>query len=68
MEFTPEYLESTSRCIEHLCRLGDYQFQISLGESMEFALPDWTTSDGVCHALAEVPKTDFGDLYVRLVS
>ena len=68
MEFTPEYLESTSRCIEHLCRLGDYQFQISLGESMEFTLPDWTTSDGVCHALAEVPKTDFGDLYVRLVS
>lgn len=68
MEFTPEYLESTWRCIDHLCGLGNYQFQFSLGESMQFGLPDWTTSDGVRHALANVPQTQFGDLYARLVS
>lgn len=67
MEFTPECLESTWRCIDHLGRLGNFQFQLSLGESMEFALPDWTTSDGVRLVLANVPQTDFGDLYARLV-
>jgi FkbM family methyltransferase len=68
MEFTPEYLESTWRCIEHLCRMSNFEFQLSLGESMQFILPDWTTSEGVRHALANVPQTDFGDLYARLVS
>ena len=65
MEFIPEFMESTLKCIEHLDRIGDYQFQISLGESMEFALPNWVTAEQIGRALSEVPSDAFGDLYAR---
>ena len=65
VEFTPEFMESTFRCIEHLCRIGDPRFQISVGESMEFSLHEWVTAEEVRKALSEVSLTTFGDLYVR---
>lgn len=68
MEFTPEFMESTLKCVEHLCAIGDYQFQISLGESMEFALPQWVTAGEITRALAAVPQTSCGDLYARFNS
>lgn len=68
MEFCPEFMESTLRCIGHLCRIGDFRFQISLDESMEFALPKWVTAEEIRRALSEVPSTAFGDLYARFNS
>lgn len=65
LEFTPEFMDSTLHSIEHLCRLGDYQFQISLAESMEFLLPQWSAADEVRRALAKVPPSSVGDLYAR---
>ena len=65
MEFTPEFMQGTLRCIAHLCRIGDCRFQVSLGESMEFALPNWVTAEEVTRALSEVSSTGFGDLYAR---
>jgi len=65
MEFTPEFMESTFRCIDHLCRIGDVHFQLSLGESMEFLLPEWKTAEDIKRVLSEVPAKSFGDLYAR---
>ena len=66
MEFTPEYMQSTLSCIEHLCRIGDYEFQISLGETMEFLLPEWVGAEVIGKRLSEVSFSTFGDLYARL--
>jgi len=68
LEFAPEFMDSTTRCIDHLCRLGEVRFQISVGESMEFALPDWLTADGIKRELSRVSSMTFGDLYARFCS
>jgi FkbM family methyltransferase len=68
MEFTPEFIESTYACVRHLCRMGRCQFQISFGESMEFALPNWVASDEIRRRLSEVPMNAFGDLYARFIA
>ena len=65
IEFVPEYMESTLRCIDHLYQIGDFRFQLSLGESMEFLLPEWKTAEDIKIALSEVPPKSFGDLYAR---
>ncbi|MDT8386622.1 MAG: FkbM family methyltransferase [Thiogranum sp.] len=65
MEFTPEYMDNTLQCIDHLCRIGDAEFQISIGESMEFLLPQWVNPDEIRTILSEVPAESFGDLYAR---
>lgn len=65
IEFTPEILDSTFRCIEHCCQLGFAEFQISLGESMQFALPDWVHQERMRECLSAVPRETFGDVYVR---
>lgn len=63
MEFTPEYMAGSLRCIDHLAGIGDVRFQYSLGESMAFALPDWVGVDAIRGALAAVPAEAFGDIY-----
>lgn len=68
LEFTPEYINSTYRCIDHLCSLGNPQFQLSLGESMDFAISAWTTANGIKRRLADVPAEQFGDVYARFES
>lgn len=68
MEFTPEYMDNTLQCINHLCRIGDVEFQISIGESMEFLLPQWVNPDEIRTVLSEVPAESFGDLYARFTA
>jgi FkbM family methyltransferase len=66
IEFTPEYLENTFKCIDHLCSLSDeIEFQISLGESMEWHLPTWVSRLQIRDALLQIGTRKFGDLYVR---
>jgi len=64
-EFTPEYLESTLRCIDQLCLLGEPEFQLSYGESLEFVLPQWIRGHAIKQRLAEAPAEVFGDVYAR---
>jgi len=64
LEFTPEYFRATEECIQRLRGLGAPRFQISLGESMEFLLPDWVGGDRILDELKRVPSDEFGDLYV----
>lgn len=65
MEFTPEFIDSTLKCIDHLCSLGDPRFQLSIGESLEFTSAQWATADEIKRRLAAAPAESFGDLYAR---
>ena len=66
-EFTPEYLESTFRCIDHLQGIGDIRLNFSLMESMSLALQEWTGPQAVKEKLASYRDDNriFGDVYVR---
>jgi hypothetical protein len=65
LEFTPEFMEGSLKCIDHLCTLGEPQFQLSLGESMEFTAPQWSDAAGIKRRLAAAPPDAFGDVYAR---
>lgn len=68
-EFTPEYSENTLKCVEHLDALanGKAQFQLSLGESMRFELPNWVSRTEVAALLKQYESSTeiFGDVYYR---
>ena len=66
IEFTPEYIENTFKCIDHLCSLSDeVEFQISLGESMEWYLPAWVSKAQIKVALLKLDARKFGDIYIK---
>jgi len=65
LEFTPEFPAAIESCIERLSAMGEPEFQISLGESMEFWLTAWVGTGEILDRLRSVPPTAFGDLYVR---
>lgn len=64
-EFTiPEYLENALACVEYLARLGSYHFNYSIGNSMEFAVPEWVPSHQISAVLASLSdKMVAGDIY-----
>ena len=67
LEFTPEVIDSTFRCLEHLERLGEIRLNYSIGESMRFSLEQWVTRSELAKALSAL-KDDhrvYGDVYVR---
>lgn len=66
-EFTPEFLQETEQCIEYLSDMSknDYQFNYSVGESMEFALVEWVDSAKIIVLIRELPVELFGDIYAR---
>lgn len=65
-EFTPELLDATNLCLEHLRRLGADSANFSIGESMELAERQWITFDALGSKLRRFVGTDvFGDVYVR---
>lgn len=65
VEFTPELMERTFECIARLAALGRVECQVSLGESMRFALPSWVSEADVRRYLESVDRTEFGDVYIR---
>jgi FkbM family methyltransferase len=65
IEVTPEYIQNTYNCIELLKTFGEFHFQFSFGESMEFALPRWLSHPELCEWLKSLPPKSFGDLYAR---
>ncbi len=66
LEYTPEFMGCALNCVGQICRLGDYRFQLSFGESLEFALPEWVGSEEITRILSEYSTGAFGDLYARL--
>lgn len=68
LEFASESLSAVERCIARLSGMQRIEGQISIGESMEWALPAWTPPEGVVAALYELKRQDplaWGDVYLR---
>jgi hypothetical protein len=65
LEFTPEYIDSTFRCIDHLESLAEYRYQLAIGEDMDFRLPNWLDAARIKEVLREVSGDQFGDIYAR---
>jgi len=67
LEFTPEMLESTFRCLEHLEGLGEIELNYSIAESMRFSLDEWVTRSELVEILSTLADDHqlFGDVYVR---
>jgi FkbM family methyltransferase len=65
IEFVPELIQNTHKCLEHILRISDdVVFQISLGESMTFELDDWVRHDEIVRVLAQYSGNIFGDIYI----
>jgi hypothetical protein len=67
-EWTPELYEQARDCIGRLMELGDYEFNLSWGESMKFSRPAWRSADSMLRVLEEFSgeSLQFGDVYARL--
>jgi FkbM family methyltransferase len=70
IEWVPELPENARACLRHLSGLGDYEFNISWGESMKFARPQWRSMQSILTVIDEFEgETElFGDIYARLKS
>lgn len=53
--------------LDRLGRLGRYEFNISLEETLTFALPEWTDGRSMLAALERMPCSGwrYGDIYAR---
>lgn len=69
LEFTPEYLQATYQCIEHLRSLGDIRLNYSLGETMRLVLDRWVEPQEMVNLLESLKddRSIFGDVYVTFV-
>lgn len=65
-EYTvPEQTSKAIDCIEQIQKTGDTIFNYSIGESMEFALPQWLNIEQMIEHVNsdEFISTNFGDIY-----
>ncbi len=67
---TPGLIEKAMQSIEHLCAIGEVNFNYSFGETMTFALDKWVDASEIREILMAIPyKTSFsGDVYVRFIN
>ena len=67
LEFTPEFIDSTFRCIDHLQRLGEIRLNYSVGETMRLALTEWVAPQEMVAILSSFRDDTavFGDVYVQ---
>lgn len=68
IEWTPELPENTRACLQHLSVLGEYEFNLSWGESMRFSRPQWRGLQSMLAVIDEFEGENrlFGDIYARL--
>ncbi len=65
-EFLPSDVDAVLQCIDEVCRLGNYQFNYSPGESMKFEWQTWIDADALKTFLSEYPLgSRSGDVYAR---
>lgn len=68
IEFTPEYIESTFKCIEYLHTLGSVKFNYSLGETMHLEQDEWVSPQKMIEVLQGLESRNhelFGDVYAQ---
>jgi hypothetical protein len=67
-EYVPGAIELALPCLDRLQALGSYQFNVSPGESLRFALPGWVDADPLADWLQRRTVRELpGDVYARLV-
>lgn len=66
-EFTTIQKDVASACLERLSALGDYEFNLSLGEDHALRLTAWTTANAMDAMIQALPMSaNSGDVYARL--
>jgi len=71
LEFASESEENIKACIDHLDSLGEYRYQISLGESMRFENEHWVDGAAMKQQLETLREKDplvWGDIYARTLT
>jgi hypothetical protein len=66
-EFTPEFMDSAMKCVQHLSEIGPAEFNYCLESTpTSLALPEWCTPEQMREILgALTSKRKVGDVYVR---
>ena len=66
-EFLPAARDLAFACLDRVEALGDYRFNVALGENDRFEFSDWVGGDAIRDWLgARPPRGRSGDLYARL--
>lgn len=68
IEFASEGLDSTFRCIDHLETLADYEYRLSMEETMKYEGTSWSRSHEIVRQLKDARTSNplvWGDLYAR---
>lgn len=68
IEFANEYIENTIRCIEYLSQLGNYEFNYSLSNIMQMALPFYVDLAAIAQIMQHGTLYTWGDVYARLIN
>jgi len=75
LEFAPEFIASTFKCIEHLQSLGRIQLNYSLGETMRLVLDKWINPKEMIDTLKNfrydnksLGDESFGDVYAKFLN
>jgi hypothetical protein len=67
-EFTTIGRDGARAALSQISRLGDYRFNVSLGERHLLEWSDWRRADDMARWLEEVPdEANSGDVYARRV-
>jgi FkbM family methyltransferase len=67
LEATPGHLSPAVKSIRKLVGLGMTRFNYSIGESMEWALPEWVSADEICNKLENLSdKISYVDVYATI--
>jgi FkbM family methyltransferase len=63
-EFTTIQRDVALACLDRIEALGDYRFDVALGESQTLGLGHWATADAMRHHIALLPhEANSGDVY-----
>jgi FkbM family methyltransferase len=66
-EFTTIQRDAARLCFERLARLGQYEFNLSLGEEHKLCYPSWRGPEAMWALIANLPHSaNSGDVYARL--
>jgi len=67
-EWAPELDEEARQCVRRIMEIGNYEFNVSWGESMRFSRPQWRDADSMLRLIEEMRGESllFGDIYARL--
>jgi FkbM family methyltransferase len=65
-EFTREFFQDATHCIDHLLSLGSVTFNCSIGETMKLLFPSWITAEELDQKLGSLKdKNLWGDIYAK---